>query len=508
MSEARNDLFLDMQCICKRYRGVQALEAVDFAIARGEIHCLVGENGSGKSTLIKIISGVESPDEGSRIVIDGQEFHHLHSIDAIRRGIEVIYQDLSLFPNLTVEENIALPQAIASGSRVMRWPLLRRIAREALGRIQVELPLEGIVGELSVADQQLVAICRALTSGVRLLILDEPTTALTRREVESLFRVIQDLQARGIATLFVSHKLDEVLKIAQRVTILRDGRKIGTYPAAALDGERLTFLMTGRKLASTKYCPQEAEAPSVLEVRGLSKMGQFSNVSFCLAPSEILGITGLLGSGRSELAQALFGMNRPDSGEVRIDGCVVRLNSVQAAIRHGIGYVPENRLVQGLVMPQSVGRNVVITIIDKLVRALRLVDERRKKDSVDHWMRELAIKAPSLEAPVQTLSGGNQQRVVLAKWLATQPRILILDGPTMGVDVAAKSSIHEIVRRLAAGGMGIIVISDEVSEVVRNCNRILVMHHGRILREFQAAEVCEEELQSFINEAGRQGCGE
>jgi simple sugar transport system ATP-binding protein len=325
--------------------------------------------------------------------------------------------------------------------------------------------------------------------------------------------VILDLQARGIATLFVSHKLDEVLKIAQWVTILRDGRKIGTYPCAELDGERLTYLMTGKKLESAKYgLPGPAKRP-VLEVQGLSKGGQFSDISFSLAPGEILGITGLLGSGRSELAQSLFGMNRPEAGEVRIDGRRVRLSSVQRAINRGIGYVPENRLVQGLVMQQSVGRNVVITIIGKLVRALGLVDDRKREQSVAHWVEELTIRAPSVDAAVQTLSGGNQQRVVLAKWLATQPKILILDGPTVGIDVAAKSSIHEIVRRLAGSGMAIIIISDEVSEVVHNCNRILVMHHGRILREFQSAEVTEEELQSLVNNAGRErpkvveGCG-
>jgi len=488
-----------MTNISKRYTGVQALDSVDFEIERGEIHCLVGENGSGKSTLIKIISGVERPDEGARIEMDGQIQHHLQSIDSIRKGIEVIYQDLSLFSNLAVAENIALAQTIAAESRFINWRTVRRIAESAMQRIEVRIPLDELVSDLSVADQQLVAICRALTSDVRLLILDEPTTALTRKEIEALFRVITDLQSKGIATMFVSHKLDEVLQIAQRVTVLRDGKKIGVFPCSELNSEKLTFLMTGKKLAYSQfeYSPR-AEQP-LLEVAGLSKGGNFKDINFTLLPGEIIGITGLLGSGRTELAQCLFGMMQPDSGEIRIRGEAVSIRSVQEAIDLGIGYVPENRLVQGLVMEQSVGRNIVITIIEKILGALRLIDQKKKQESIGHWIEELSIRIPSVESPVQTLSGGNQQRVVVAKWIATEPKILILDGPTVGIDVAAKSAIHEIIRKLAREGMGIIVISDEVAEVFHNCNRILVMHKGRLVDAFQAAETSEEEVQSCVD---------
>jgi len=494
-----SDLFLSMTNISKRYTGVQALDSVDFEIERGEIHCLVGENGSGKSTLIKIISGVERPDEGARIEMDGQIQHHLQSIDSIRKGIEVIYQDLSLFSNLAVAENIALAQTIAAESRFINWRTVRRIAESAMQRIEVRIPLDELVSDLSVADQQLVAICRALTSDVRLLILDEPTTALTRKEIEALFRVITDLQSKGIATMFVSHKLDEVLQIAQRVTVLRDGKKIGVFPCSELNSEKLTFLMTGKKLAYSQfeYSPR-AEQP-LLEVAGLSKGGNFKDINFTLLPGEIIGITGLLGSGRTELAQCLFGMMQPDSGEIRIRGEAVSIRSVQEAIDLGIGYVPENRLVQGLVMEQSVGRNIVITIIEKILGALRLIDQKKKQESIGHWIEELSIRIPSVESPVQTLSGGNQQRVVVAKWIATEPKILILDGPTVGIDVAAKSAIHEIIRKLAREGMGIIVISDEVAEVFHNCNRILVMHKGRLVDAFQAAETSEEEVQSCVD---------
>jgi simple sugar transport system ATP-binding protein len=493
------DLFLSMKNISKRYTGVQALDSVDFEIERGEIHCLVGENGSGKSTLIKIISGVEQPDDGAQIEMDGQVQHHLQSIDSIRKGIEVIYQDLSLFSNLTVAENIALAQTIAAESRFINWRTVRQIAESAMQRIEVQIPLDELVSDLSVADQQLVAICRALTSDVKLLILDEPTTALTRKEIEALFRVITDLQSKGIATLFVSHKLDEVLQIAQRVTVLRDGKKIGVFPSGELSSEKLTFLMTGKKLdySQFEYSPQ-ADQP-LLEVRDLSKGGNFKDINFTLLPGEIVGLTGLLGSGRTELAQCLFGMMQPDSGEIRIRGEAVRIRSVQEAIDLGIGYVPENRLVQGLVMEQSVGKNIVITIIEKILGALRLIDQQKKQESIGHWIEELSIRIPSVESPVQTLSGGNQQRVVVAKWIATEPKILILDGPTVGIDVAAKSAIHEIIRKLAQEGMGIIVISDEVAEVFHNCNRILVMHKGRLVDEFQAAETSEEEVQSCVD---------
>jgi len=495
------ELFLSMKNISKRYIGVQALDAVDFEVNKGEIHCLVGENGSGKSTLIKIISGVVRPDDGSNIEIDGERFHDYHAIDAIHKGIEVIYQDLSLFPNLTVAENIALSQTIAQGHRFINWRKIRNIAREAMGRIGANLPLNELVADIPLADQQLVAICRALTHDVRLVIMDEPTTALTKKEVEALFAVVKDLQAKGIATMFVSHKLNEVFQIAERVTILRDGEKVGTFASQELDDEKLTMLMTGKRLKYTRYTIEEQEEDILLEVRNLSKRGNFKNISFRLHAGEILGITGLLGSGRTELALSLFGLNPAESGKVLIQGQPVKIGSVQDAVKLGIGYVPENRLVQGLIMQQSVGKNVVVTILQKLLNGLGLIDADKMQNSVARWIRELAIKAPSADSPVQTLSGGNQQRVVLAKWIATEPKILILDGPTVGIDVAAKSAINNTIRDLAGQGMGILVISDEIPEVFHNCNRIIVMHKGKFIAEFDTAQTTEDEIQDRINRA-------
>jgi simple sugar transport system ATP-binding protein len=493
------DEFLAMKNISKRFAGVQALNAVDFSISKGEIHCLVGENGSGKSTLIKIISGVEQPDDGSQISIEGEHIESFQSIDTIRKGIEVIYQDLSLFPNVTVAENIAISQIIEQGSRLFNWKEARRISEEAMQRIGVRLPLDENVGSLSVADQQLVAICRALTSDVRLLILDEPTSSLTRKEVDSLFSVITDLKKKGIATLFVSHKLNEVFQIAERVTVLRDGQRIGTFNREELDNEELTLLMTGKKIEYAPYTGKAQQEDVLLEVRNLSKERNFKDISFRLHPGEILGITGLLGSGRTELALSLFGMNKPDSGEIYVKGKRASIDSVQDAINLGIGYLPENRLAQGLVMEQSIGKNIVVTIIDRLRRAFNLIDKQRVYESQKKGVSDLNIRIPSIESPVSTLSGGNQQRVVLAKWIATAPRILILDGPTIGIDVAAKRSIHDIIRGLAQRGIGIIIISDEVPEVVPNCNRILLMRKGRIVGEFESSHTSEDELQQLVN---------
>ncbi|MBN1922776.1 MAG: sugar ABC transporter ATP-binding protein [Anaerolineae bacterium] len=493
--------FLSLSNVSKHYAGVTALKQVDFEINPGEIHCLVGENGSGKSTLIKIISGTVHPDPGAEIKIAGEVVHGAQAIDAIHKGIQIIYQDLSLFPNLTVAENIALSQVVASRSHVVRWKTLDRIAREAMARIKVHLPLDALVGEISLAEQQLVAICRAFTSDVRLLIMDEPTASLTRKEVDALLSVVQEMQARDIATIFVSHKLDEVLRVADRVTVLRDGHKVGTYPSGELNDEKLTQLMTGKTVTYVPYTPPqspETQEP-VLEVRDLSKRGYFKNVSFQLYPGEIVGLTGLLGSGRTELALALFGVHQPDSGETLFKGRPVRFRSILEAMRNGLGYVPEDRLTQGLVMNQAVGKNITLTILDSLRNSAKLLDPRKVQESIQRWVKDLAIKVPSVESPVQTLSGGNQQRVVLAKWIATNPKVLILDGPTIGIDIAAKFAIHEIIRELAHRGLAILLISDEIPEVLQNTNRLLVMHKGYVAGEFVSSQTSVKDVQELID---------
>ncbi len=491
--------FIHLKKVSKHYVGVTALDQVDFEIRQGEIHCLAGENGSGKSTLIKIISGTVQPDPDSLIEIEGQAVHNYHEIDAIYQGIQVIYQDLSLFPDLTVAENIALGQFVAKRKKVINWRELHQIAEKAMARIDVHLPLNSLVREISIADQQLVAICRALTWDVKLLIMDEPTASLTKKEVDSLLAVVMDMHSKGIATMFVSHKLNEVLQIADRVSVIRDGKIVGTYPGAELDDEKLTVLMTGKKVEYEHFARAENHAQPILEVRNLSRAGEYKDISFDLRPGEILGITGLLGSGRTEMALSLFGVTRPDSGEILFERKPVKIGSVQDAIRLGIGYVPEDRLSQGLVMNQSVGKNVVITTLDNMINRFRLLDHQKVRQSVDLWVKDLAIKIPSVASPVQTLSGGNQQRVVLAKWIATNPKVLILDGPTIGIDVAAKFDIHAIIRNLARKGIAIILISEEIPEVYNNCNRIIVMRKGCIVREFDTGKDTQDVIQDFVD---------
>lgn len=489
--------FLRLSNISKSFGGVQALKDADFSIGKGEIHCLVGENGSGKSTLIKIISGNLQPDTGE-IWIEGQIYKHLRSIDSINMGIQVIFQDFALFPNLTVAENIAYSQLVEKKEKILNWKEIESIARLATDKIKIKLDLDEQVGNLSVANQQMVAICRALTSDLRFLILDEPTSALTKKEIDQLFVVVKDLQQKGISVMFVSHKLNEILEIAERVTVIRDGQNVATLPREEITNEKLIYLMTGKEISYSRNQKSIQTQKKLLEVQNLSKSNNFKDISFVLHYSEIFGITGLLGSGRTELALALFGMDPADSGKIFVDGKEVRIRSVKDAIQAGIGYVPENRLEQGLIMKKSVSENIVTVIIKRLLGNFNLIDSKKWDTTVDSWINELGIKVANPEVPVQTLSGGNQQRVVIAKWLSVQPKILILDSPTVGIDIAAKSSIHSIIREMANKGFGIIFISDEISEVVNNCNRIAIMRNGRIFKQIDAADVTEAEIQRLV----------
>jgi simple sugar transport system ATP-binding protein len=490
--------FLCLRSISKTFAGVKALTRVDISVREGEIHALVGENGCGKSTLIKIIAGVQPPDPGATISIRGKEWKRLSTIDSLSQGIQVIYQDLALFPNLTVAENIAVSQYIQEKRPVVSRREIAQIAREAMQMVSVSLGLTTLVEELSIAQQQLVAICRSITRGARLIIMDEPTSSLGRRDVQYLLSVIRALRQKGITTLFVGHKLNEIFEIADRVTVLRDGHGMGTFEISELDSARLVMLMTGGMVARPPLSGGEAKegaAPgALLQVKGLCKKGQFQDIELTLRPGEILGLAGLVGAGRTELALSLFGMNRADCGEILVSGVPQRIRSVTDAISLGIGYVPEERLAQGLFMDHSVKRNLIVTVLRSLLGRLGLLDSARTDGFVRDWIAELGIKTPSADCPVKQLSGGNQQRVVLSKWMERNPRILILDSPTVGIDVKAKGEIHEIMRTLAARGMGILMISDEAAEIVQNTNRVLLMRDGRITAEHQTGAVTEEGL--------------
>jgi simple sugar transport system ATP-binding protein len=480
--------------IGKRFGGVAALTDVGFTVRAGEVHCLAGENGSGKSTLIKIIAGVTAPDAGT-ITVAGATQPRLTPRRAMALGIQVIFQDFSLFPNLTVAENIGLAPAVAERRRTVRPRQIRRAAIETVERIGVPLPLDARVEELSVADRQLTAICRALACDARIIFMDEPTTALTWREIDALFAVVEALRERGVALVFVSHKLDEVLRISQRITVLRNGAVSAAGDVADYDRGAIARAMTGRDLI--EMSPQDsvvAGATPLLEVDGLSRAGAFEDVSFSVRPGEILGVTGLLGSGRTEIAEALFGLAPADRGSVRVDGRRVRLSSVRDALAAGIAYVPGDRLTQGAFLDQPIADNIVAGSVDLHAGRLGLLRRDAVARTVDDAIRDLRIKAASPAAPVRSLSGGNQQRVVLAKWLARDPRILLLNGPTVGVDVGSKQEILEILRQRAAAGMGIVILSDDVTELLSVCHGVLFVRKGRITRRMAGAELDERNL--------------
>lgn len=483
--------------ISKSFAGVKALTDVSLEIKPGEIHCLAGENGCGKSTLIKVISGVYQPDAGY-IEFDGKKYSNISPLEAINMGIQVIYQDFSIFPNLTVMENLAFNTELAAGRRLVNKKRMRAIAEEALSKINFNVELDRLVGTLTVAEKQMVAICRALMFNAKLIIMDEPTTALTKKEVKALFEIILRLKAEGISILFVSHKLNEVFEISERFTIFRSGRLIVTGNTADLDDRKFSYYMTGREFDNVNFTPAFNDGKTVLEVKGLSVPGAFTDVSFALRRGEILGITGLLDSGRTELALALFGLRKTSGGEILKDGKAVRIKNPRDAIANGIGYVPEDRLSEGLFLPQPISDNVVIAEIDHLANKAGVLDRKKRRQEVEHWVKDLAIATPDPDNACSTLSGGNQQRIVLAKWLACDLDVLVLNGPTVGVDIGSKHDIHAILQRLAGEGMAVIIISDDLPEVLQNCSRLLVMKGGQIVARLNPAETDEATVLSHM----------
>lgn len=482
-TEPQSAPLVTLEAVTKRYAAITALDGVDLTIRAGEAVCLAGENGSGKSTLIKVLVGVEQPTEG-RVLFDGEPQTRLTPTDATVAGVQVIFQDFSLFPNLSVAENISMTAERATGTVLVHRARARARATEVLKRVGVQLDLDARVERLPVAHKQLVAICRALAADARLIIMDEPTTALTEREVARLLDLIRTLKADGVAVLFVSHKLAEVLEVCETVVVLRNGAKVAEGPATEFDSASLTRAMTGRDVASEPPAPLDPAAPVLLQVDGLGRTGAFENVNLTLRSGEVLGVAGLLGSGRTSLAKALFGLVRPDKGRVALGGTAIPLGDPIAAAAAGIGYVPEDRLTEGLFLDQSIAHNVAVGRLDAHAKhgVLNLPD--LWTEATD-WLGRLSVKAPDPTAPVRSLSGGNQQRVVLARWMARQPRVLILNGPSVGVDVGSKAEIHGIMADLAANGLGVIVISDDLPELLATCHRILVMKGGAITEEVE-----------------------
>lgn len=479
--------------ISKSFAGVHALKNVSLEIQPGEIHCLAGENGCGKSTLIKIISGVYQMDSGY-IEFNGKKLTKITPSEALALGIQVIYQDFAVFPNLTVMENLAINTELAAKRKFVNWKRMRRIAEDAIAKINFQVDLDALVGSLSVAEKQMVAICRALMSDAKLIIMDEPTTALTKKEVKALFNIILKLKAQGIAILFVSHKLNEVFEISERFTIFRNGELVVTGSTKELDDKKFTYYMTGREFESRIFKPEKLSEKPVFELSGLGLRGYFDDINLSVRGGEILGITGLLDSGRTELALAMFGLKKPDSGKIFKDGKEIRISSPRDAIKAGIGYVPEDRLSEGLFLPQAIGDNIVVSELDKLSSAAGIFDRKKADEEKHHWVDELEIKTPDHNNAASTLSGGNQQRIVLSKWMAVNPDVLILNGPTVGVDIGSKHDIHAILQKQAKEGMAVIIISDDLPEILQNCSRIIVIKDGRFVAEMNAEDASEDAI--------------
>ena len=479
--------------ISKSFAGVHALNHVSLEIQPGEIHCLAGENGCGKSTLIKIISGVYQMDSGS-IEFNGKKLTKITPSEAISLGIQVIYQDFAVFPNLTVMENLAINTELAANRKFVNWKRMRQIAEDAVAKIGFKVDLDALVGSLSVAEKQMVAISRALMSNAKLIIMDEPTTALTKKEVKALFEIILKLKAQGIAILFVSHKLNEVFEISERFTIFRSGEFVVSGSTKELDDKKFTYYMTGREFENRVFVPENVSEKPVFELRGFNLKGFFKDINLQVHRGEILGITGLLDSGRTELALAMFGLKKTDSGKIYKDGKEIALTCPRDAIKNGIGYVPEDRLSEGLFLLQSIGDNIIVSEIDKLHTGMGTYDKKLAAEEKQHWVDELEIKTPDYKNAASTLSGGNQQRIVLSKWMAVRPDVLILNGPTVGVDIGSKHDIHAILQKQAKAGMAVIIISDDLPEILENCSRIIVIKEGQFVAEMQAEEASEDAI--------------
>ncbi len=494
--------------LSKSFGGIRALKGVSFEVAPGQIHCLVGENGSGKSTFVKIIAGVHAPDEGE-IILNGHKYSRLTVRDSIQEGVQVIYQDLSIFPYMSVAENIAVNRLAFQNRRFVDWQAIQDIAQEQLDKIGVSMDLEETAGKLSVANKQLIAICRALSMDAKLLFMDEPTTALTKREIDRLLSIVLGLKEKETSVVFISHKLDEVMKVADQVAVLRDGEKVGDFPASEVNEEMLEYYMTGREVKHSRGVWDNKGGELVLEVRNLTRRGHYNDVSFELYEGDVLGIIGPMGAGRTELAMTLFGLNPQDSGEIIIEGKEYRPTSPDHGVEKGISLVPENRQTQGLFMNKSIVDNICSVKIEAFCRKLGLLNARLMFDTAQDVVKELRIITGSVLTEAKNLSGGNQQKVVIGKWVVgALPKILVLDSPTVGVDVGAKQEIYERIKYFASKGVGIIFISDEIPEVLLNCNKALVMRSGEIIARLNSDDIERDDARERIYKLMYEEAGE
>ena len=481
---------LELSNITKRFPGVVALDGIQFDLEAGEIHGLLGENGAGKSTLLKIITGVHQPDEGE-IVLEGERIVFNNPLDAKRAGIAAIYQEPTCFPELSISENVFMGHPLVSGRlNRMDWKGMHQRTEQLLQELNIHLDPRTTMGLLNVAERQLVEIAKALSLDSKILLMDEPTSSLTIQEAERLFKVIRRLREDGVAIIFISHRLEEVFELTDRVTVLRDGKYIGTKGTEELTTQEVIRMMVGRSMDEL-YPKKEVKIGNpLLEVKNLTRQGEFSDISFSVREGEILGIAGLVGAGRTEMARAIFGITSPDGGEIRLADQRLKIKNPRDALRAGIAYLPEDRQDHGLVLAMDLSQNTTISILDRF--KYNLLDKKQEREITEKYIELLSIRTSGCTQLARNLSGGNQQKVVLAKWMATEPRLLILDEPTRGVDVQAKAAVHTLIGELAGQGLGIIIISSELPEVLGISDRILVMHEGKIAAEFMRDEATQE----------------
>ncbi len=483
---------LVLSAVSKSFGAVAALRDVHLELLGGQAHALVGENGAGKSTLVKILAGVHRPDAGT-LTLDGRPLVLGGPADARAAGIAVIYQEPTLFPDLSVAENIFMGRQPLRSLRRIDTAQMRARAAALFERLGVHLDPDRPARGLSIADQQLVEIAKALSFDARVLVMDEPTAALSGVEVQRLFSVARSLRDAGTAVLFISHRFDEVFALCERITVMRDGRWISTDPVADVTVDEIVRRMVGREVSAMYPKLQTAVGEPRLEVRGLTRHGVFDGVSFTVHSGEIVALAGLVGAGRSEVARAIFGVDRYDSGEVRVDGKALPAADTAAAIRAGVALVPEDRRQQGLVMELSVERNATLPRRWALARA-GLLGGRGEREAARTWAERLQVRAARLADPVSTLSGGNQQKVVLAKWLATVPKVLLVDEPTRGIDIGTKAEVHRLLSQLAADGVAVLMVSSELPEVLGMADRVLVMHEGKLTADIARERAGEESV--------------
>lgn len=493
-----SETFLQMKHITKRFPGVLALNDVQFSLRRGEVHALLGENGAGKSTLMKILSGVYQPDEGE-IIFEDKPVSFSDPLSAQNVGITIIHQEFNLFPELTVEENIFIGREFCKKNR---WRLDEKQQRQAtieiLQKLNLAIKPDTLVADLTVAQQQMVEIAKAISVNARILIMDEPTAALTETEIESLFRVTRLLKEQGTGIVYISHRLEELALIADRATVMRDGQYISTVDYECVKISDLIAMMVGRDLGNI-YPRREAlqQRIPVLEVNGLTRKGVLNDINFTLYRGEILGFAGLMGAGRTELARAIFGADSIDSGTLKLNGKETVIKDISDAIQQGISYLTEDRKKEGLALNLSVERNIMLGNYPEYSDRFGNVDSRRCQQTSEEQVKALRIKTPNLEQAALNLSGGNQQKIIIARWVCKDTDILIFDEPTRGIDVGAKLEIYELMNRLVAKGKSIIMISSELPEVLGMCDRILVMRSGRITGELSANEATQEKIMQY-----------